>query len=233
MSGTVDQSAQIVMERLEELNSAAPIFWGLSLEGYTAIVEALCEATLLVGRPTQIVNVPYSITPNQWWQPIPTSILAITDIQGPGSQIWKWTLRDMDYVQAGSGSDWQNDITSGQTFSRWFSLGFTMFGIWPSVPHAQTVTLTGIANPVASTWPYNGSQTINIHDEFFQAIEKYAAHYCRLKESGDEFKASMELYQGFMDDMQRMTAIENRRDPYIFTRGVGAAADLGQLPDQR
>jgi len=232
MSGTLQQSAYLTEDRVEEVRGA-PVFWSESFEIFTAIVEAISEATLLVGRPTQIVNVPYQITPNVPWQPMPAGVLCITDIQGPREQIWKWTLRDMDYTQMGNGSDWENDVTSGQTIFRFWPMGFTQFGIWPSVPHAQTVTITGIASPVVSAWPYSGSQAINLHDEFLQAVEKYAAHYLRIKESGEEFQSSIMLYEGFMADMKRMTGIEDRRDPYIFTRGVGAAADRGQAPDQR
>jgi hypothetical protein len=232
VSGTLQQSAYLVEDRVEEPRGA-PVFWSESFEIYTALIEAISEATLLVGRPTQIVNVPYSVTPNTPWQSMPDGVLAITDIQGPGSEIWKWTLRDQDYTQVGNGSDWENDVTSGQTFARWWPVGFTGFGIWPSIPQSQTVTVTGIASPVISTWPYSGSQAINLHDEFLQAVEKYAAHYLRIKESGEEFQSSIMLYEGFVADMKRMTAIEDRRDPYIFTRGVGAAADRGQVPDQR
>ena len=91
MSGTVDQSAQYAMYRLEEEVPSAPVFWNLQLEAYTAVVEAICEATLLVGRPTQIVNALYDIAPNTPWQSMPEGMLAITDIQGPREQIWKWT----------------------------------------------------------------------------------------------------------------------------------------------
>ena len=230
MSGTVQQSALIALERVEDPTG---IFWSEAYEAYTAVVEAICEATLLVGRPTQTVNVTYDIQPNQWVQTMPAGVLAITDIQGPSSQVWKWTLRDMDFTQSGNGSDWEQDVTTGQTIMRWFPIGFTSFGVWPCVPHAQTVTITGITSPVTQAWPFSGSQTIPMHDEFFQAVEKYAAHYMRLKEGGAEFQTSMPLYEGFLQDMQRMTAIEDRRDPYIFSRGVGVAADRGQAPDQR
>jgi hypothetical protein len=233
MSGTVQQSAYRVEDRLEE-PEGAPVFWNESLEIFTAIVEALCEATLLVGRPTQLVNQLITIQPNTVWQTMPAGFLCITDIQGPGSQVWKWTLRDMDFLQSANGSDWEQDIfTTKQSIMRWGPVGFTQFFVWPAIPHAQQVLATGIQTPVQQGWPFSGSQAINLHDEFFQAIEKYAAHYLRLKESGSEFKDSMALYEGFLEDMKRMTAIEDRRDPYIFTRGVGAAADRGQAPVQR
>jgi len=232
MSITVQQSAYLVEDRVEEVRGA-PVFWSESFEIFTAINEALCEATLLVGRPTQTVTQVMSIAPNTPWQTMPTGVLAITDIQGPASQVWKWTLRDMDFLQSGNGSDWENDVTPGQTIMRWGPLGFTKFFVWPCVPQAQNVTITGIQSPIQTAWPFLGTQTINLHDEFVQAVEKYAAHYLRFKESGIEFQTAISLYDGFLADMKRMTAIEDRRDPYIFTRGVGAAADRGQAPDQR
>jgi len=236
VAGTVDQSAQYGLLRVEEETPSSPIFWSLNMEAYSAVVEAICEATLLVGRPTQIVNVTYTIQPNTPWQTMPSGVLCITDIQGPGSAVWKSTLRDQDYLQLYNSSTWENDVSSQTTINRWFPVGFTQFGVWPSIPStagSQTVTITGIQSPVQSLWPWSGSQSINLHDEFLQAIEKYVAHYLRMKESGFEFQTAMDLYDGFMADMQRMTAIEDRRDPYLFTRGVGAAADRGQRPDQR
>jgi hypothetical protein len=232
MAGTLQQSAVQVLDRLEDPDG---IFWLEQQEVFSGLVEAICEATLLVGRPVQLVNQVFTIQPNQWLQTMPSGMLVITDVQGPSGQIWRWTLRDMDYLSTGeAGPDWENDVTSGQTIYRWLPFGLGgQFGVWPSVPHAQQVTLTGIQSPIVSGWPYSGTQTIPLHDEFFQAIEKYAASYCRLKEGGAEFQAGVQLYQEFLSEMQRMTTIEDRRDPYIFTRGIGASGDRGQRPDQR
>jgi hypothetical protein len=234
MSGTLQQSAYKVEDRIEEPEGAA-VFWAEQTEIFTGLVEAISEALLLVGRPVQLVNQVFSLVPNTPWQTMPSGFLCITDVQGPASQVWKWDLRSMDYLLSGNAStDWENDVTSGQTIYRWFPLGLGgQFGIWPSVPHAQNVTITGLQSPVVSGWPYSGSQTIPLHDEFFQAIEKYAASYCRLKEGGAEFQQGVMLYQEFLSEMQRMTQIEDRRDPYIFGRSTGAAADRGQRPDQR
>ncbi len=234
MAGTLQQSAVQVLNRLEEEDPDG-VFWLEQQEIFTGLIEGLCEALLLVGRPVQLVNVPFDIQPNQWLQTMPSGMLAITDIQGPATQVWKWTLRDMDYLQSGEAAqDWENDVTPGQTIYRWFPFGLGgQFGVWPSVPHVQTVTLTGLQSPVVSAWPFQGSQTIPLHDEFFQALEKYCSHYCRLKEGGVEFQTSVSLYQEFLSEMQRLTQIEDRRDPYIFTRGIGASGDRGQRPDQR
>lgn len=234
MAGTLQQSAYKVEDRIEE-PEGAPVFWSESQEIFSGLVEAICEAALLVGRPVQLVNQSFTIQPNQWMQTLPAGMLCMTDLQGPSTQVWKFDLRAMDYAFTGlSGPDWENDVTTGQTIFRWFPLGLGgQFGVWPSVPHAQQVTITGLQSPVVSAWPFSGTQAINLHDEFFQAIEKYASHYCRLKEGGVEFQTSLQLYAEFLSEMQRMTAIEDRRDPYIFGRATGAAADRGQRPDQR
>ena len=210
-----------ILDRVEE---TTPPVWVTIMEVQSAIAEAINDAMLMIGRPTQIVDQPYEVTPNLTWQPMPSGMIAITDIQGPSSRLWKYTLRDMDYTQSWWTSSWQNDVaqvSQGQFARAWFPLGFTMFGIYPKVSSPVTVTLTGIATPVNSAWPYTGNEPIPFHDEFFTAIEDYAAHYLRFKEGGNEFSESIKLLQSYIATAKRMTEIEDRRDPYIFSSGFG------------
>jgi hypothetical protein len=119
-----------------------------------------------------------------------------------------------------SGPDWEEDIAD--TVRYWFPLGLGTFGVWPSVAQEQTVLLTGIASPITGIWPYSGAEAIPFHDEFFVALEKYAAGYCRLKEAGNEAEEGYKLYQEYLANMKQMTAQEDRRDPFIFSGSIGA-----------
>lgn len=206
--------------RLEE-DPGDPIFWDEETEFFSYLMEAACDATLLVARPDQTVSVPFSIVPNQWMQVVPSGIFAITNLQGPSSEIWKCRLQDLDYGLI-SGPDWEEDIAD--TVRYWFPLGLGNFGVWPSVAQSQTVLLTGIASPITGIWPYGGSQAIPFHDEFFVALEKYAACCARLKEGGNEAEEGYKLYQEYLANMKQMTSQENRRDPFIFNEAVGAVA---------
>lgn len=221
MAATIASLILTVLDMIEETN---PPVWVTLMEVQSAIAEAINDAMLMVGRPTQIVDQPYKITPNLTWQPMPAGMIAITDIQGPASKLWKYTLRDMDYTQSWWDSKWEldvADVSKGQFSRAWFPIGFTLFGVYPQASLPITVTLTGIAVPVNSAWPYTGNELIPFHDEFFNALEEYAAHYLRFKEGGNEFSESFKLLKSYIASMKRMTEIEDRRDQYLFSTGFG------------
>ena len=207
-----------VAARLEELPDNRG-FWDQETELFSAIMEAQCDLTLLVGRPDQTVSMVYTIQPNTWLQQIPKGMFALLNVQGPDSEVWKVTLEDMDYGLV-SGPDWEEDIAD--TIQKWFPIGLGQFGVWPSVSTAQNVLITGIASPITSMWPWNGSQPVVFHDEFFSCIEKYAAAYCRIKEAGLEQEEGQKLYAEYLANAQRMTQLENRRDPFLFSGSIGA-----------
>lgn len=235
-----------VLDRLEE-SGPAPVFWCQD-EVTAALVEGLCDIIILVGRPDLVVSLPYTLQPNTPWQTIPPQMFCITDMQGPASQVWKVTLRDLDSCLVNGGPDWQQDI--GPAVQRWAPLGLNRFAVWPALSAPQTVMLTGIAAPhfqfvgiggygddfggggygdpvalerVAQTvWPFPAGAQAPIEDEFFQALELYAAHYLRFKEGGNEFSESNKLYQQYLAIAQRLSTLEDRRDPYIFGAATGA-----------
>ena len=226
MATTIADLAPQVSARLEELNPSAPIFWQLNTEVYSAIVEGICDLLLLVGRPTNTVDVSYTLQPNTIWQTMPTGMFAITDIFGPGSTAYKMTLFDMDFTQSSWGSDWENQISD--SIQRWFPIGLTSFGIFPAVSVPQPVTITGIKLVTQQSWPYDGTVVFPFHDEFLSAVEKYAAFYCRLKEAGNEFSEAIALYEDYLTDAQRLTEIEDRRDSYLFGRNLGVITGVKQ-----
>jgi len=219
-----------VQSRLEEF--AGPTgdgeFWSIQWELRTALIEAMNDLLLLIGRPTQTVNLPFNLTPNTVWQTVPKGLLLITDIWGWGSRLRKCDLHSLDYVMANWTPEWENDTDpAGPT--KWAPLGFNMFLVHPATSVPQTVTLTAIAYPVTDTYPYTGAETIPYHDECLAALEAYAAHYCRLKESGSEAQQSLQLYRDYLAVAERLTQIESRRDPVIFSKSFGAAAGLDSL----
>jgi len=213
---TISTLVPYVASRVDE--PSGPVFWSAN-ELTSAISEAMCDLMLLVARPDLIVSVPFTVQPNTPYQQTPEGIFAITNIQGSVSEVWKVTLQDLDGAQV-AGPDWEQDI--GPSITTWAPLGFTKFIVHPSVAQAQTVLLTGIASPVTDVWPYNGTEAVPFADQFFQAIEKYAASYLQFKVGGQDFKASMADYESYLADAKRMTALENRRDPFIFSGSIGS-----------
>lgn len=220
-----------VLERLEEYPPPdGPVFWNLQFEVYTAIVEAMNELLLLVGRPTVIVQSPFNLNPNTVWQAVPKGILAITDIYGPQSPLRKKSLFDYDYVQFGSGSDWENDNSIYGPRS-WAPIGMGMFAVHPATSAAQQANINAVAYPVAEPWPYSGNETVPFQHEFFEALEMYAAVYCRTKETGAELQNAVPMLVEFYQIAQRMTEIQDRRDSLIFSKSFGVP--VGPNPIQK
>lgn len=214
---TISELQSQVAYRLEE-DPAATEFWNTEMEMYSALQEAQCDLMLLVGRPNLTVSVPFTIQPNTPWQTLPKGMFCATNIQGPSTEVWKVTLEDMDYSQV-AGPDWEQDV--GDTIKVWFPLGFSMFGVHPSIQVPQTVLLTGIASPITGIWPFDGTQNVVFHDENWVSLEKYAAAYCRFKEAGAEMSEGAKLYQQYLADAKRLTELEDRRDRFIFESATG------------
>jgi len=226
MPTTIGQLAPQVCSRLEELDPNSPTFWQLNTEIYSALVEACSDLLLLVGRPTNFVNVPYTLQPNSIWQQLPPDLLCITNIYGASGALYKLTLWDMDFTQASWQSTWQNDL--GDAVERWWPLGLTAFGVHPAVSVPEPVTVTGLQLVTTETWPYDSSVVIPFQNEIESALEMYAAHWCRIKEGGADFEQSLALYGEYLDQAKRLTELSDRRDPYIFSRNLGIQVGVPQ-----
>jgi len=217
--------AQNVLSRLEDPSS---VFWSTEFEVNAGIVEALNETILLVGRPAQTVGLQFNLTPNTPWQFVPKGVMSVTDIWGPQSRLRRGTLFDLDYSQSSWGSDWENDTDpAGPTM--FVPLGFNMFVVHPATSVPQTVLLDGIAYPVTVPYPYDGSQIVPFEDHFFEMFEMYSAVYCRLKESGAELQEAMPMLQNFYKLAERMTTIQDRRDPMVFSPSFGGTIGVNAL----
>lgn len=224
MSTTIALLAANVQSRLEEVPNSAGAWWSAQFEIFSALEEAQNDLLLLVGRPTQVVNIPFALTPNTPWQVVTKGLFLITDIQGFNSPLYKINLWDLDYLQTAWGSDWQQDV--GPVSYRWAPIGFNMFVVHPSVDTAQTVNITAIQYPTTDVWPYTGTETIQFEDNYFELLEEYAAFYCRIKELGGEFQEGMKLFDQYMQGAKRMTQIQDLRDSLLFSSGYGAAQNV-------
>lgn len=223
-STPISTLAANIQSRLEETPGSAGAWWSAQFEIFTAIEEAQNDLLLLVGRPTGYVNMPFTLVPNQVFQTIPKGLFLLTDIQGFSSPLYKISLWDLDYLQTSWGSDWQNDVDVASY--RWAPVGFNMFVVHPAVSTAQTVNITAIAYPTTEFWPYTGDQPCVFEDNFFQLIEEYAAFYCRIKEMGGEFQEGVKIFDQYMQGAKRMTQIQDKRDPLLFTSGYGSTQNV-------
>lgn len=210
-----------VLTRLEEnYPPSGPIFWDLATEIYSGIVEGMNDLLLLVGRPTQAVTQSITLTPNTVWQSVPKGIFLLSNLYGPQGDIRQATLADMDYAQASWQSSWEQDTSEYPL--RWGAVGFNFFFVHPAPLTPIQLTFTGIQYPVLDGWPYSGAELVPFRHEFFCAIEMYAAHYASLKEGGREAEEGLGLYRQYLELAQRMSVLEDVRDPVIFAKDLGA-----------
>lgn len=212
---------QNVLTRLEEAYSPnGPIFWHLSTEIYSGLVEAMNDLLLLVGRPTQAVTQVITLQANSVWQKMPMGIFLLSNLYGPQGDIRQATLSDMDYVQANWGSDWEQDTATYPL--RWGAVGFNLFFVHPAPLTPIQLTFTGIQYPALDNWPYSGAELVPFRHEFHVALEMYAAAYATLKEGGMEAELGLGMYRQYLELAQRMTMLEDMRDPVIFAKDLGA-----------
>lgn len=216
-----------VQNRLEELPTGPPgTFWSYSYEILMGLEEAICDLLLLVGRPTQAVQVGMSLTPNSVWQTLPKGIFAISDIWGGLNKLKKITLADLDYSQPSWDSSWESDSSTKGPFF-WSPIGLNMFVVYPAPAAPTTVLLDGIAFPFAETiYPPSGNEISPFHAEIEVYLEEYTAHILRLKEATSEFQGSLSMYKSYLEGARRLSVIEDRRDSNIFSTSFGASAKL-------
>lgn len=222
---TINTLVPYLQARLEETSDTGT-WWSVAYELRTALAEAENDLMLLIGRPTQVFNLPFTLTANTCFQTVPKGVWAITDIQGSNA-LYKVNLFDLDYTQSSWGSDWQQDVDVA--CARWAPLGFNMFAVHPAPSAPVNVNITAIQYPVKSAWPYDGTQTVPFEDNYFELLEEYAAFYCRIKEMGNEFQEGMKLFQQYMQGARRMTQIQDRRDPLLFSGAFGAVENVNPI----
>jgi len=223
-TSTITQLAPAVGQRLQDPTF---VFWNEQYETFAGLAEAITELLLIVGRPTAIFNQPVTIQPNTVWQAMPSGLLAITDIFLAGTKLKKTSLRALDVLCASWTSAWESDRAAAP--ARWAPLGLNYFIVHPAPLRPVTVTITGLQYPILTAWPPNGSEASPFHAEVDQALQMFAAHYCRVKEVGQDMEEGLPLYQAFLEIGQRLSAIEDRRDSLVWTRSLGAPTAPSQV----
>ena len=224
LTSTVAELARSTMDRVQDPDG---IFWKRENEVYSAIVEGISELMLMIGRPLIQYNTIVTLTPNTVWQPMPSGVLAITNIQSAGSLLWKTSLHSLDYLQASWRGDWESDRATLPL--RWAPLGLTTFIVHPAPTQPIQVTLAGVTYPVTSTWPFDGTQTSPWHKEVDDALEMYAASYLRIKDLGDDMLEGQQIYKAFQTIGQRLSMIEDRKDDLVWSASFGARTAPSQV----
>lgn len=220
MPVTTSTIADLATNTADRVQNPDYIFWLEQQETYVALSEAISDLMLLIGRPKLIYNTQITLQPNTVWQSMPSSLICITSMRTDQYSLWKTTLRSLDYLQTSWGPDWESDISDDGP-RRWAPLGWTKFIVHPAPSTPLLVNVAGIQSPIAS-WPPTGAEQSPFHSEFDVALQLYATAYLRLKELGDDALEGNDLFRQYLDQAQRLTTIEDRRDPLVFSRSFGA-----------
>lgn len=215
-TSTIASLAPAVGDRLQDPTFT---FWLENFEVYAGIAEAMSELLLLVGRPTNYFNQLVTIEPNTCFQEMPSGLLCITNINLNGSFLKKTSLHSLDYTQSSWSSAWQSDRAASP--ARWAPLGLNLFIVHPAPLYPITAQVTGVQVPLSDTWPPSGNETSPFEKNLDQALELFAASYCTVKETGNEFVEGQKLYQQFLSIAKRYTQIQDRRDDLIFSQSFG------------
>jgi hypothetical protein len=222
---TISVLAQNVLARVQDPSA---IFWDLHLEVYPALVEAINDLMLIIGRPTTIYQTTIQLNPLICWQPMPENMLALTNVRTNFANLWKTSLHSMDLTQASWTSSWETDVAPAP--QRWFPVGFSYWGVHPAPEQTMTVIVTGVGYPVPNAvFPPTGNETSPFSDEFFQALELYAAAYLRIKDGGDDMLEGQELYQQYLQIAQRLSKLEDRKDSLVYSAAFGVRNALSKV----
>lgn len=224
LTSTLAELAPQVSARLQDDSN---IFWSLDYEVYAGLAEGISELLLIIGRPTQTVNLSVFLTPNTVWQILPANLLAISDIRTSTSRLVKTSLRALDNTQTSWNSAWESDRAAKP--ARWAPVGLTQYIVHPAPLQPIQVQITGIAYPFTGDWPPSGTDTSPFHKEVDQALQLYAAAYARFKEIGNDAMEGFSLYQSFLEIGQRLSIIEDRKDSLVWTRSMGVATSTSQV----
>lgn len=224
LTSTLSELAPQVQDRLQDPSG---IFWGLDYEIFGGLAEAISELLLIVGRPTVTFNQPFTPALNTCFNEMPSGVLALTNIRSTLSTLGKTSLRNLDYLCSSWSPSWQSE--RGPVPKRWAPLGLNFFVLHPAPTEPVTLNITGIQYPFLDSWPPSGADTSPFAKEFDQALQLYAASYCRVKEIGQDFQEGLELYKQFLEIGQRLSTIEDRKDSLVWTHAFGAPTAPSQV----
>ena len=192
------------------------------------------EAALITGMPEIRLATPVTLPVGGSGGGMPPfvytfSSLGITDClimlrmdAGAGGAILKVFACDLDRQIPG----WEG--ATGTYIKRWFPIGLTMFGVYPQQTAAQQVFISYVAVPIPTGPTYTGNETVPFRTEYNEAFEEYAAHVCRLKESGPDFQESIPELQNFQDRMVQLTKWSARTGLSRFTK-LGRQAKVNNI----
>jgi hypothetical protein len=174
--------------RLEE-STTAPVFYARA-EALNHLNDAMNELNLVASKIRSERSHPMTRLVNFYAYPTssPTAI-AILHVAYKSRMIEKQTLEAFDR----SDSRWMRQYG---TVKAWCPIGLNLFAVKPHFLDAdETVTLTTLDMHQA----IGEATTIDLEDEYLEALEDYVFHALRFKEGGTEFAVALQAYDDFLE----------------------------------
>lgn len=175
------------------------------------VTAAINEAIRITNAFIGYIQVSVEITTrkNQTWYPVPAPILIPFRLTFEGMFLESRSLNNMGQLAG----DWPRETTgnTGIQVSRWVTNGLDKFAINPADSlGGNTLLLTGVAEP---TLLVSGTDTIQIPDEYSEALEDMAFIALVLKEGGKIMADGIKVYQTAIQKLQQFSRFQQMRQP--------------------
>lgn len=128
---------------------------------------------------------------------VPSTILSLLRVEFNQKPVGKTSIFALDYGQP----NWEAEITTDggnvpSKVDQWAPVGLTLFAIWPGdAAGVNALTVDGIKPaPVLA----NDADFIDIGEEELNHFEDYVQHIAVLKSAGEEFEATMKIFEDFL-----------------------------------
>lgn len=171
-----------VLDRLDE-SETSPRFWSRS-ELLQHVNDGILELTLMTGRLNS--DRTYAMIGSKI-QAVPAGAIALIHVSYAGAAIEKSSIENFDRLNI----QWDNQ--SG-ILKKWAPCGLDKWFCDRQPTAAENVTLTTLDEPATLA----EGDVIDLDPEYVEALEYYAFHMARFKESGAEFQQAMTAYDDFL-----------------------------------
>jgi hypothetical protein len=213
-----------VQNQLEEAPDDSGIFWSVEYEIRPALIEAMCEATVITGEPQfRATSSPFTVPSSTVFAPLtlPSDAVALLRVEGgDGYAIQKCSIWDLDRHYPG----WE--VATGNNPTFWFPFGLGQFGIYPNLTANINVILSYVQLPFLTAPPWNGTQVIPFQPEYYDGLMDAAQHYLQLKEGDPEFSQSFAAFNRFLASCEQMSNFAWRKNSLRFTKTGGASSAI-------
>lgn len=179
-------------------------------EVLAALTEALRVFGLFTGYDQVTVSAGNTVAGRVFYRTPPGIVIPLA-VARAGRQLARCSAQAMALRWA----DWLRHTSASRgPVAHWIPVGLGWFALHPAdAVGGAALTVTGTAEPTPIT---SAAQTVNVPEEFVDALVEYTGHILTLKEGGAVFADSAVLYQKFLARMKEWGQFRNLRHPRYY-----------------